>query len=319
MTPDPQQGCTPGDCRDRKLTGPDGRYLEIGINSWTIVDLPDWSHGPRGSPEALFSRLRDAGYRHLQIEDHDPLLQPALDAGFEVAGAARVDRPEQVASLARRRADQGIRVTTLHVGTGFETEADACKLIESILEASSRYDLCLWPETHRATLTQDAWRTLQLIERFPELRFNADLSHWYTGLEFVYGDFAAKLQMLEPLFARVRYMHGRIGDSGSIQVPLTPGRGPARLGRHIDDFQMMWTRCFAAFLRRSEPGERVVFCAELLPHRATLDGTIVELNYASVVEEGGVRNEISDRWRDAEELNRIAREAYSSAVRSLTP
>lgn len=68
-----------------------------------------------------------------------------------------------------------------------EDDDEAARLIDAVLNASVRYDVPLYVETHRATIFQDLWRAVQFVARFPELRFNGDFSHWYTGLEMVYG------------------------------------------------------------------------------------------------------------------------------------
>ena len=149
-----------------------------------------------------------------------------------------------LADLARLWVDLGFECSTLHLGTGMESDDDANRLIEEVLDVSERTGLPLYIETHRATLTQDIWRTVALVERYPELRFNGDFSHWYTGLEMTYGDFEAKLAFLRPVFERTTFMHGRIGDSGCIQIPLTaPGTGEPLAGAAVpvEHFRRFWT------------------------------------------------------------------------------
>jgi hypothetical protein len=65
-------------------------------------------------------------------------------------------------------------------------------------------------ETHRATITQDSWRTVQITKGFPEVRFNRNFSHYYCGQELAYGDWSSKLAFMEPIFERVGFIHGRI-------------------------------------------------------------------------------------------------------------
>jgi sugar phosphate isomerase/epimerase len=103
------------------------------------------------------------------------------------AGLGRVNRPADADSLAARFRDEGLECATLHVGWGMEDDDEAARLIDAVLNASVRYDVPLYVETHRATIFQDLWRAVQFVARFPELRFNGDFSHWYTGLEMVYG------------------------------------------------------------------------------------------------------------------------------------
>jgi hypothetical protein len=88
-------------------------------------------------------------------------------------------------------------------GWGYE----AVRLIEAVLGASSRRSMPLHVETHRATIFQDIWRTVQFVHQFPQLEFKSHFSHWYTGLEMVYGGFENKLSFIQPAIERVRFLH----------------------------------------------------------------------------------------------------------------
>ena len=56
-----------------------------------------------------------------------------------------------------------------------------------MLSAAERCRIPLYAETHRATIFQNYWRTVQCAKRSPELHDNGDFSNWYTGSEFVDG------------------------------------------------------------------------------------------------------------------------------------
>ena len=100
----------------------------------------------------------------------------------------------------------------------------------------------------------------------------------------VYGDFDQKLLKLQPVFDRVRFIHGRIGNPGSMQVDC--GNGETENRPFIRHFRQMWTRCFAAFLRSANNGDFISFTPELLPPA---------IYYARVWN----GREESDRWRSA--------------------
>src|SRR4029079_18276957 len=127
---------------------------------------------------------------------------------------------------------------TLHVGWGMEDDVEIDRVVGDIINASTKYDLPLYIETHRATITQDLWRTVQIAKRFPDVRFNGDFSHWYTGLEMVYGGIEKKLACAAPVFERVRFVHGRIGNPGSMQVDIGDGTNRP----YVEHFKDMWTR-----------------------------------------------------------------------------
>jgi len=220
----------------------------------------------------------------------------------------RILKVEDADEVARRHKAWGFELTTLHVGTGLETDADIDALVGAVLEAQARHGYPLYIETHRATVTQDMRRTLDLIDRFPTIRFNADLSHWYTGHEMTYGDIAAKFDALQPVFDRVRYMHGRIGDSSNAQTSIHDAEGRER--PQVAHFRDMWTRCMDGFLRTSDETDCMMFAPELLPATAEFGGQIYTLNYARLSPDG---REETDRWTEALGLCAIAAECYAAA------
>ncbi len=145
----------------------------------------------------------------------------------------------------------------------------------------------LYIETHRATITQDIWRTVEMTKRHPEIHFNGDFSHWYTGLEMPYGDITAKFDFCEPVFERVRFFHGRIGDPSCMQVDVGDGTGLT----YVDHFREMWTRSCIGFLRSAKPGDYISFAPELL-HPS--------IYYGRLMPDGkGGFTEYSDRWQQA--------------------
>lgn len=272
--------------------------LRVDLHLGSIWDLPAWSTGPRTSDmRAIHEAIAEAGFGGVQ--GGDPKLCDELGLGCTAFGVMR----ERGALMEQAKAwrDAGNECSTLHVGSGIESDDDADRLLDEVLEVSMTTGLPLYIETHRATLTQDTWRTVQLVERFPDLRFNGDFSHWYTGLEMTYGDFDAKLAHLAPVFERTRFLHGRIGDPGCIQIPVdVVGDAPS-----IDHFRQFWTAAFRGFRSSAAPGDFIVFAPELLP---------AVINYARTVPDGdGARVEEGDRWVQAARLADIARSCFDAA------
>ena len=184
-----------------------------------LLALPPASAGYRGTLAEQLHMLKADGYESVQSWDDWRSIQ---DAGLRASGIARLQQPEQAAAIAEVHADAGLEFTNLHVGIGFESDAEMDALADSILQASAHTGHRLLVETHRATATQDIWRTLRWIERFPELRFTADLSHWYTGHELTYGgEFEQRMARLQTVFERTRAIHGRIGNSCCAVVGVT--------------------------------------------------------------------------------------------------
>jgi len=262
--------------------------------NWLALDgLPELPSGP-------VNAIRDAGFDGIQFVD--PIDHAALDEarkiGLRVCGSGRVNEPADAERLAAEARADGLECLTLHLGWGIEDDTEAARLIDSVLNASAKHALPLYPETHRATIFQDMWRTVQFARRFPQLRFNGDFSHWYTGSEMVYGGFEKKVEFIRPVLASVRFLHGRIGNPGCIQVEI--GDGNFERHPYVEHFRVLWTAAFSGFLRTRASGEAIGFAAELLGSKIyyarTFDG-----------------REESDRWQQSLLLVQIARECFAEA------
>ena len=263
--------------------------------------VPVWSAVAGMTALERHLAVRDAGFALIQDGEDDL----ALAAGLERAGMGRVTRTGEARHLAEEGRERGLSSITLHVGTGFESDDEADALVVEILHASAAHDIPLFIETHRATITQDPWRTLRLVERHPDIRFTGDFSHWYTGVELVYGEWDAKLDALQPVFDRVRFLHGRIGTPGCIQVDVGEGRNEP----YVAHFVEIWSRVFEAFLRGAEADEQIVFAPELL---SPANYYALRIRTAS-----GQLAEVGDRWEQAFVLCDLAAGAFVTAERRL--
>ena len=276
------------------------RDLNMG-NTWL---LPAWSTGPVGDERAVLEAAAAAGYQGIQGANPELCRELGL---IPVTFDIRIE-PGGLAEKAAMWADQGFACATLMVGTGFESDAEADRLAEEIVEASVSARFPLYLETHRATMTQDMWRTLQLVGRHPDLRFNGDFSHWYTGQDMAVSDVNAKLDLLAPVIDRVRYLHGRIASPGCVQIDVGDGRSH---DAPVSHFREIWTRVFRGFISGAAddpvpaPGLEIGFAPELLPG---------EFGYARYVPgpDGSLQEE-SDRWEQALVLTRLASECFDTA------
>ena len=263
-----------------------------------------WPNLPGG--RARDARLAADGFAGVQCVDASP---PPGGTRLRHCGSDRVNLPAEADAIVATHAALGHDCLTLHVGWGLEDDAEIDRLIEAILLASERHALPVFIETHRATITQDLWRTVQLTKRFPEVRFNGDFSHFYTGQELAYGDMPTKLAFMGPIFDRVAFLHGRIGSSGCMQVSIGDGRGrpPAAHGvvNFLDDFKALWTHAMMGFLRHAKRGDCLIFCPELLSGAYYYARRFFDASGALVEE--------SDRYREALAYLDIARACFAAA------
>lgn len=283
--------------------------LRVYLNLANLEGLPAWSSWKPVDPAPRDARLRAEGFEGVQLTDDAP---PAAGATLPYCGLGRVNVPAEADPLIARRADRGDQCLTLHVGWGTESDADIDRLVEAVLSASEKHRLPTFIETHRATITQDLWRTVELTKRFPEIRFNADFSHYYCGQELVYGEWKDKLAFMQPIFDRTAFMHGRVASPGCMQVPVggihrrpTQAHGVADYLQH---FRELWTRAMSGFRKSAGPGDVLIFAPELL------EGTYY---YARLFPDAeGQLVEESDRFAEAKTLAQLARECFEQSAKS---
>src|SRR6185437_14049756 len=194
-----------------------GAELRCYMNLMALDSLPQSASGPRqGNFRERLDALGEAGFSGVQFATPatSEQLSDCRAVGFGFVGSGRINSPEEASLFAEHLA-----------GEGYEC----------------------------ATMLQDIWRSVRFVQRFPELRLNGDFSHWYTGQEMVYGGFEMKFQFIQPVFERVRFLHGRIGNPGCMQVRVE--ENAANEAPYLAHFKQLWTACFRSFLRTAAPGD----------------------------------------------------------------
>lgn len=274
--------------------------LRCYMNLMALQGLPATSAFPAcaGTLEA-FDAIQAVGFDGVQFGTPGTAreLSHCRGLGLGLAASGRVNVPSEADTLAQQFANDGYECATLHVGWGLEDDQQACRLIESVIEASRKWRIPLYIETHRATIFQDIWRTVQFLHQFPDVEINADFSHWYTGQEMVYGGLEQKVSFLAPVFDHVRFIHGRIGNPGCMQVRIDPNTEDEPI--YVQHFKRLWTLCF-------ESGGRICFAPELLAP---------DICYARTFpNDEGITVEESDRWEQSLLLKRIAEQCFEQAA-----
>lgn len=287
-------------------------YLRKDLTLTTLLHLPATSAFSDVKIEDLGSackRLKALGYVGVQHPDSTP----ALAAGLMATGSSAIVEPEKAEAIVGSFKQRGFEAMSVTVGNGLERADEAARLLQAVLDAAAVHDFPVYVETHRATITQDIRRTLDLVERFPEIRFNADLSHWYTGHEMNRANFDTYVEALAPVFERVRFVQGRIGNSGSIQIDI---RAEDRFDC-IEHHRKLWTLCFEGFLANAGPGDFLPFNPEVLPPAIVWRGMRLPICYGrefrqadgSFVEEG-------DRWGQAQLYWEMAQQCFALAQKN---
>jgi hypothetical protein len=293
----------------------DDPKLRVYLNLETLVDLRADSAWPSLHGLQRYQRLAADGFEGVQLITDEAL---ATDMLLPHCGIDRINTPAEADIIATKHAGGGDICVTVHVGWGIEDDDAASRLVEAILAASSARSIPIFIETHRATITQDIWRTVQLTKRFPDVRFNGDFSHYYCGQEMVYseaGDWTAKLDFMAPIFQRTGFIHGRIASPGCMQVPIDADLTARPAHAHgaadyLAHFKEIWTRAMHGFLSTATKGDVLIFAPELLA------GTHY---YARLFPNAACQwTEESDRYAQALLYKELARDCFDAAKRRLT-
>jgi hypothetical protein len=273
------------------------------MNLMALHDMPEFAGRELTSS---LEAIRDAGFEGVQFAEPPDECSIAVcrRLGLRIAGSGRVNEAADAAAVACRLADEGMECGTLHVGWGLEGDSEAARLIEAVLSAADRHGVPLYVETHRATIFQDMWRTVRFLQAFPELRFNGDFSHWYTGQEMVYGGFEKKFAFIAPVLKRVRFLHGRIGNPGCIQVYIEDGDSATQPS--AAHFRQLWRASFEGFLENAAPGDYICFTPELLASSIYYARTFKSPTGENLCE--------NNRWKQSLLLAEMGRECFGEAV-----
>ena len=274
--------------------------LRIDINYNTCDELPAFSTGPKGNDSEKHEAFAKAGFGGVQ--DGDPQLCKAFN--LQLTAHARINKVGDLDELMSVWTSRNYNCASIHLGWGMESDEQMDNLVRYVMETSEKFDFPIYIETHRATITQDLWRTVELTKRFPEIRFNGDFSHWYTGQEMVYGGIENKWEFIQPIFDRVRFIHGRIGNPGCIQVDVKD-----KNASYVQHFKDMWKHSFLGFLKSAKPGDYICFTIELLKSEIFYERTILD--------ENGKEQEEGDRWQQALLYKEIIKECWEAAQKEL--
>jgi hypothetical protein len=279
--------------------------LKFYLNEDNLTDLREDTRWPGAKGRAMLESLQADGFHGIQFTH----TSPPAESPIEFCTLDRINTAGEADEIVGRHADSGHRCLTVHAGWGIEEDDAVFSLVEAILTASEKHRLPVYIETHRATITQDMWRTVQIIQKFPEIRFNGDFSHYYTGQEMVYGGIDMKMEFMEPIFDRVAFIHARIGSPGQIQVAIgtANGRPATAVGdlNFLDHYKTMWTRAMRGFRQQAGPGDTLVFCPELLSRQHYYARCFPDTNGQPVEE--------SDRYAEACLYLEIARGCWDAS------
>jgi len=83
-------------------------------------------------------------------------------------------------------------------------------------ELEKNFPTVICHETHRSRVLYNPWVTAELVDKFPNLKLTADLSHWFNVCERKLDD---EMDVIEKIASRIHHIHARVGFAQGPQVP----------------------------------------------------------------------------------------------------
>ncbi|PTX57497.1 hypothetical protein C8N43_2167 [Litoreibacter ponti] len=157
---------------------------------------------------------------------------------------------------------------------------DMVPVIETWMEISERIGMPIQFETHRNCITNDLYTMLQLLERIPEMRVCADLSHYVVDREFWYPVSDDDRALISRVLARADSFQGRVASRQQIQLQLDFPQHQ----KWVSLFKDWWREGLASWRARNASGDCIFLCELGPPEYAMTDANGVEM---------------SNRWEEA--------------------
>ena len=183
-----------------------------------------WALGQRELPiaDALEHAVAE-GYEYLEVGMHEETLAETgnLLRNFPLKLIAQgwATSAQQATIFFRRAEDLGAQALNMHLGHAYMTINEAVDLVGAVQHQADSSGICLLVETHRGRLTQDLFRTFELLGQMPGLAITLDVSHFLVAGESLGGHEHLFWKYLEPVLAQTALIHGRISNGEAVQVP----------------------------------------------------------------------------------------------------
>jgi hypothetical protein len=158
---------------------------------------------------------------------------------------------------------------------------DAVPVVRQWMAEADETGLPVLFETHRDSLLNDLFYTLQLIELVPEMRLCADLSHFVVDREMREPVNARDQAWVDRILERADCFQGRVANREQVQIQI----GFPQHQQWVQIFRGWWRQGMQLWRQRNDENAELVFLCELgPPPYAITDARQAEL---------------SDRWEEA--------------------
>lgn len=226
---------------------------------------------PSGPIENFVHKALDAGFDGIELNvPDDAFFQQTLRDTIDQSNAIFIAQQwlppaiETVDGYRKRMTDYLERLASLgpefinsHTGKDYFTFNENVSLIEDCKRIEEQTGITIIHETHRGRFSHHAASLVPYLGRFPDLRINADFSHFCAVSESLLED---QEEILGKIIPRASYIHARVGFDQAAQVnhPFAP-----EWKRVLDRFVKWWQLILDQAKSRGE--ETFFICPEFGP------------------------------------------------------
>ena len=159
--------------------------------------------------------------------------------------------------------------------------SDAIPIVKNWIKEAEKADVKILFETHRDSLLNDLFFTIQLMDLIPEMRLCADLSHIVVDRELRLPLNDRDNEYINKVINRSDCFQGRVANREQIQIQIDFPQH----AEWVEQFKSWWKIGLNDWHMRNDDDAELIFLCELGPRPyAITDGN---------------QEELSDRWNEA--------------------
>jgi hypothetical protein len=255
---------------------------------------------PERSDEESFAMVAEAGFDGMCL---DPSVEEIADnlnkqSLFEQHRLGCMVNafpyaPEDMEPLLDFANDMGACMVNVISGVMPIRPEDAVPVVFDWIGTAERKHMPMLFETHRDSLLNDLYFTLQLMELVPEMRLCADLSHFVVDRELRAPLPDRDTAYIRSVLERSDGFQGRIANREQVQVQIDFPQHQ----QWVDIFKRWWKDGMRMWRQRNADDATLVFLCELGPPPYA----ITDAN----------QDELSDRWQESLQIRDWVREIWS--------
>ncbi len=173
---------------------------------------------------------------------------------------------------------------------------DMVRVIETWQEMSNRLGMPIQFESHRNCITNDLYTMLQLLDRIPQMRVCADLSHYVVDREFWFPLSDHDRGLISRVLERADSFQGRVASRQQIQLQLDFPQNQ----KWVELFKEWWREGLASWRQRNATGDCIFLC-ELGPPEYAMtgpDGREMSNRWQEALQ---IKSWVEDIWEDLEQ------------------